>query len=100
MQLSSILPIDRALSGATTLGQSGPRSDGIEGELCTLQSSSIIEISLSDCLWEGSPRGVMVKVMDCGIVVSEFVFHSRYYVHFRTNTFEKGMNPFILPNMG
>ena len=24
----------------------------------------------------------MVKAMDCGIVVSEFVFQSRYYVHF------------------
>ena len=34
----------------------------------------------------GGPRGVMVKVMDCGIVVSEFVLQSRYYVHFRANT--------------
>ena len=31
----------------------------------------------------GCPRGVMVKAMDCGIVVSEFVFQSCYYVHFR-----------------
>ena len=31
--------------------------------------------------------------MDCGIVVSEFVLQSRYYVHFRANTFEKGMKP-------
>ena len=30
-------------------------------------------------------RGVMVKTMDCGIVVSEFVFQLRYYVHFRAN---------------
>ena len=45
----------------------------------------------------GSPRGVMVKAMDCGIVVSEFEFQSRYYVHFRKNTLEKGMNPLILP---
>ena len=45
-------------------------------------------------------RHVMVKVMDCGIVVSEFVLQSRYYVHFRTNTLEKGMNPLILPAMG
>ena len=36
------------------------------------------------------PPGVMVKVMDCRIVVSEFVLQSRYYVHFRTNSF--GMN--------
>ncbi len=37
------------------------------------------------------PRGVMVKAMDCGIVVSEFVPQSRYYVHFRANTPGKGM---------
>ena len=43
------------------------------------------------------PRGVMVKAMDCGIVVSEFVLQSHYYVHFRTNTLGKGMNPLILP---
>ena len=41
----------------------------------------------------GCHRGVMVKAMDCGIVVSEFV-------HFRTNTLGKGMNPLILPAMG
>ena len=48
----------------------------------------------------GCPRGVMVKAMDRGIVVSEFVFQSRYYVHFRANTLGKGMNPLILPAMG
>ena len=41
----------------------------------------------------GCPRGVMVKATDCGIVVSEFVLQSRYYVHFRANTLAKGMNP-------
>ena len=46
------------------------------------------------------PRGVMVKVMDYGIVVSEFVLQLRYYVHFRANTLGKGMNPLILPTMG
>ena len=35
------------------------------------------------------PRGVMVKATDCGIVVSEFVFQSRYYVHFRANNLGK-----------
>ena len=49
---------------------------------------------------QGCPRGVMVKAMDCGIVVSEFVLQSRYYVHFRANTLGKGMNPLILPAMG
>ena len=46
------------------------------------------------------PRGVMVKAMDCGIVVREFVRESRYYVHFRANTHGKGMNLFIIPAMG
>ena len=41
MQFSSIWPIDRTLSGATTLGQSGPGSDGNEGVLRILQSSCI-----------------------------------------------------------
>ena len=43
------------------------------------------------------PRGVMVKAMNFGIVVREFVLQSRYYVHFRANTLGKGMNPLILP---
>ena len=38
----------------------------------------------------------MVKAMDCGIVVNEFVLQSRYYVHFRANTLGKGMNPLYL----
>ena len=42
----------------------------------------------------------MVKAMACGIVESKFVRQSRYYVHFRTNTLGKGMNPLILPAMG
>ena len=49
---------------------------------------------------EGCPRGVMVKAMDGGIVVREFVLQSDYYVHFRANTLGKGMNPLILPAMG
>ena len=48
----------------------------------------------------GCPRGVMVKAMDCGIVVREFELQSRYYAHFRANTLGKGMNPLILPAMG
>ena len=44
--------------------------------------------------------GVMVKVMECGIVVREFILQSRYYIHFQANTLGKGMNPLILPAMG
>ena len=39
-QFSSIWPIDRTFSGATTLGQSGIGSDGNEGVLRVPQSSS------------------------------------------------------------
>ena len=48
----------------------------------------------------GCPRGVMVKAMDCGIVVSEIVLQSRYYVHFRANTLGKSMNPPYPPSYG
>ena len=44
--------------------------------------------------------GVMVKALEWGIVVSEFELHSRYGIHFWTNTLGKGMNPLILPGMG
>ena len=48
--LSSILLIDRTLSGATTPDQSGPGRDGNEGVLRIPQSSSITGTSPSDCL--------------------------------------------------
>ena len=41
MSNSSILPIDRTLSGAITPGQSGPGSNGNEGVLYISKSSSI-----------------------------------------------------------
>ena len=44
----------------------------------------------------GCPRGVM----DCGIVVREFVLQSPYYVHFRANTLAKGKNPPYPPSYG
>ena len=50
MQFSSIRPIDRALSGATIPGQSGPGSNGNEGVLRIPESSSISGTSPSDCL--------------------------------------------------
>ena len=49
-QFSSIWPIDMILSGATTPSQSKPGSDGDEGVLRILQSSSITGTSSSDCL--------------------------------------------------
>ena len=47
-QFSSIWPIDRALSGPTTLGQGGPGSDGNEEVLRIPQSFSITEASPSE----------------------------------------------------
>ena len=49
-QFSSIWPIDRTLSGVTTLGQSRPGSNCNEGVLHISQSSSITGASPSDCL--------------------------------------------------
>ena len=49
-RFSSIGPIDRALSGANTSCQSGPRIDSNEGILRIPQSSIISGTSLSGCL--------------------------------------------------
>ena len=50
--------------------------------------------------WRGRPHGVMVKVLDCGIVEFEFELQLLQYIHFRTNTLGKSMNPLILTAMG
>ena len=52
--------MDRALSGATTPGQSEPASNSNEGVLRILQSSSITGTSPSDCLvsYPGQSLGV------------------------------------------
>ena len=49
-QFSSIWPIDRTISGATTPGQSKPGSDSNERVIRIPQSSSITGTSPSDCL--------------------------------------------------
>ena len=50
MSNNSVWFIDRALSNATTLNQSGPESDGNKGVLCIPQSSCVTGTSPSDCL--------------------------------------------------
>ena len=57
---------------------------------------SIFDTSKYRC----SPRGVMVKVRDCGLYVNGFELQLCYYVQFRINTSKKGMNLLILPTMG
>ena len=69
--------------------------------LSTSHLTLIIDLCLfSIWFFRGCPHGVMVKAMDCRIVVSKFVLQSCYYVHFWANTLGKGMNPLILPAMG
>ena len=53
------------------------------------------DIAFTECL-----RGVMVKAMDCRIVVSKFELQLCYYINFHTNNMGKGMNPLILPARG
>ena len=67
--------------------------------LLILKILSILNKILQCHLWV-CPCGVMVKALDYGIVVSEFKLQLRYYIHFRTNTLGKSMNPFILLAMG
>ena len=54
-------------------------------ELCEMDSGSLK-------MFGGVSLWCIVKVMDCGILVSEFVLQLRYYVHFWANTLGKGMN--------
>ena len=43
MQFSSSSPIDRTLSGATTLGQNGPGSNGNEGDSAFPKAPALLE---------------------------------------------------------
>ena len=74
---SSIWPVDRTLSGATTPSQSGAGSDGNEGVLRIPQSSSISGTSPSICLvsYPGHSLGVVLPL--CRDVVSVFYIPSR-----------------------
>ena len=71
---SSIWPIDKTLSGATTPGQSEPGSDGNEWVLRIPQSSSITGTSSSDC--SGHSLGVGVLPL-CREAIGVFYSPSR-----------------------
>ena len=64
------------------------------GLQCLYHVTQVFQVMLGGC-----PHGVMAKAMVCGIVVSEFVLHLCYYVHFWANSLGKGTNPLILPAM-
>ena len=49
---------------------------------------------------QGCSCGVMVKSMDCKIVVNKLELQTRYYVYFLTDTLRKDMNLLIFPSMG
>ena len=49
---------------------------------------------MSDFLWR-TPHGAVANVLDCNIVVIEFEFQTRYYVHFWTITLGKIINLLI-----
>ena len=51
-----------------------------------------VSILLEDASY--MPRvGVVAYALNCGLVVREFEIQSSYYVHFRTDTLKKGMDP-------
>ena len=60
----------------------------------------IVLVCHSSIVLRRCSRGVMVKAMDNGIIVSKFKVQSPYYVHFWANTLRKGMNPLILLALG
>ena len=67
VHFSSVEPIERTLSGATTLGQSGPGSDDNKRVLRIPQSSSITRAILSDCLvsYPGYLLGSLTPLQRC-----------------------------------
>ena len=74
----------------------------------SLLTETILQLFLKDVLdvlgypqgsVVGSPYGIMTKVLDYGLKVSEFKLQLHYYVHFWTNTFLKGMKPLFSPAM-
>ena len=66
--------MDRALSGATTPGQSGPGSDDNEGVLCIPQSPSITGTSPSDCLVSYPGHLLVGVLLLCSGAVSVSVY--------------------------
>ena len=42
-----------------------------------------------------SPHGILANMLDCNIVVWEFELQFHYYIHFKTNSLGKAMNPLI-----
>ena len=87
IQFSSYWLIDRALSGATTLGQSGFWSDDNEGELSIPQSPSITGTLSSDCLVSYTGHSLGGVLLLCRDTVG--IFYSPSRLGNRTSTYDK-----------
>ena len=85
-RFSSIWPIKRIQSGATTPVQSKPGSDGIEGVLRIPQSSRIARTSPSDCLvsYTGHSCGVIPLCRDAVGVFCSSSQLSTFAIGFRS----------------
>ena len=83
MSNSSIRPIDRILSGATTPGQSGPGSDSNEGVLHIPQSFNITEASPSDCLVSHAGHSLGEGILPlCRDTVGVFYIWAMFEIYF------------------
>ena len=67
---------------------------------CVTKEKNINEFYMQASLNKGVGNGIVVKMLDRDIVMSEFEFWFRYYIHFWTNALGKTLNPFYLPAMG
>ena len=74
---SSTWPIDRILSGATSLDQSGPGGDGNEGVLHIPPCSSITWATQSDCLVSYQGHSLVGYLSLCWQAVSVFYSSSQ-----------------------
>ena len=80
-----------------------PIYQGLFKEVGIILMNNIVFSKLNPYIEELKPikaqrclHGVMVKTVDCRIIVSEFKLSSHYYVHFQANNHGKGMKPLIL----
>ena len=75
-------------------GRERVREKSIES-VCVCSATPSLDHVVGRC-----PGGVMVKALDCGIVVSEFVLQSRYYVHFQDKYSWEKYEPPYSPRYG
>ena len=64
--------------------------------LDTFLTYVVFNIQVHKTGMRGNLYGVVVNVLDCNIVVSEFELQSHCYIHFQINTLGKVMNSLIL----